>query len=78
MIINYFLSFIFIFFAELFLTLYAIKASEYKIHPAALFATLNTILYCMNIENIVQDKWCILFAAFGAYIGTWVSIKISK
>ncbi len=78
MFLKYLLSFGFIFFAECFLTFYAIKASQHKSHAASVFAALNTLLYCMNIENIITDNWCIFFSVVGAYCGTRASVFISK
>ena len=71
----YFESFIFILIAELLLTLYSIHSSKGNKQKAAICAGLNTILYCMNIDNLIRDNWCILFAAIGAYVGTWISVK---
>lgn len=76
--LKYLSSFVYMFFAEMLLTLYAIKAAEHKPHPAAFFAAMNTFVYCMNIENIIHNNWCILFSMFGAYAGTVASISISK
>ncbi len=70
-------SFLFIFFAELFLTFYTIYSNKSQVHNAGIFAGFNTILYCLNIENIIVNRWCILVAAIGAYAGTYVSIKIA-
>lgn len=71
-------SFLFILFAELFLTLYSIHSSRGKSTTAGVFAMLNTMLYCLNIENIIQNYWCIISAMAGAFIGTFISVKLSK
>lgn len=70
-------SFFLILFAEIFLTLFAIHAAKGKPMSASIFAALNTLLYCMNIENIIVDHWCIAAACAGAFAGAWISIKIS-
>lgn len=71
-------SFIFILFGELFLTLFAIHSSKGKSITASIFAALNTMLYCLNIENIIVNKWCIASAMLGALIGTFMVVKFVK
>jgi uncharacterized membrane protein YfcA len=71
-------SFLFILLAELFLTFYAIHSAKGKGTTAGIFAALNTLLYCMNIQNIIIDNWCIASSMVGAFLGTWISVKISK
>ena len=68
-------SFILIFFAELFLTFYSIHSNKGNAVKAGIFAIMNTILYCLYIDAIIKDGWCILFAAMGAFVGTIVSVK---
>lgn len=74
----YFESFILIFFAELFLTIYSIYSNKGKATKASIFAALNTVLYCLNIDAIIKDNWCILFAALGAFVGTFITVNFFK
>lgn len=72
------LSFFYVMLAELFLTFYAIYSSREKANIAGIFAALNTLLYCMNIQNVIINNYCIAASAFGAYIGTVLCIIINK
>lgn len=71
-------SFLFMFFAELFLTFYVISSAKGQAIKGSTFASLNTALYCLNIQNVIINYWCIFASMIGAFLGTYLSTHLTK
>lgn len=50
----YLLSFLILFFAEIFSTLHSLYAVKHKKHGVALFGALSTALWCLKIVVVVN------------------------
>jgi hypothetical protein len=75
-------SYISVFFAvmivDIFWTQYFIATKYYKAIPAGFYSSLIILFGAFTTRAFVHDGWLVIPAAFGAFIGTALTIVYSK
>lgn len=70
--------FIGVFFTDVCWTFYLLKVQERKSLQASIWATLLYFMGAMIVTTYVEDRWLIIPAVFGSFIGTYVVIEYKR
>jgi hypothetical protein len=75
-------SYLFVFLAvaivDVFWTQYFLATKYYKVIPAGVYSSLIILFGAFTTRAFVHDGWLVIPAAFGAFVGTAVTIMYNK
>ena len=74
--IDYIYTFFAIFFTDIFYTFYLKSVSEDKVIRASCWATLVFLVACSAVIEYTTNHMLLIPAAFGAFFGTLVGMKL--
>ncbi len=63
---------------DIFWTFYLISVEERKSVIAGLWAMALYISGAFVVSSYVQNRWLIIAAALGSFVGTWLTIEYKK
>lgn len=74
--ITYLALFLALFAASVFYTNYLQALEHEKASLAAFWSVLVTVMGSVAVVEIIEERYMIIPAAIGSFVGTWLAIKI--
>lgn len=76
--LKFFLVFICVTATDACWAIYIIKIAEKKALAASLWGSLISVLAAFTVVSYTQDNRFIIAMVLGAFVGTWVAVKLIK
>jgi hypothetical protein len=76
--LSYILTFIAVFFVDIFYTYYLKSVNESKALKASFWGAVVWLIGSLAVIEYTANHWLLIPACIGAFCGTWVGIKIRK
>jgi len=76
--IDYIVTFFAVFFTDIFYTYYLKAVQDEQVMKASIWATVVFLIACVAVINYTTNYLLLIPAAFGAFFGTLVGMKLRK
>ena len=54
---------------------YTVYVAEKRVHPAAFWSAIIILASALSVLAYTENRWMVLPAAVGAYVGTFIALK---
>ena len=75
---EYVVTFFAVFLTDIFYTYYLKAVQDEQTMKASIWATIVFLIACVAVINYTTNYLLLIPAAFGAFTGTWVGMKLRK